>query len=64
MRIITSELDRMDNKLLHDHLIHHNLDYFYVCIVKCIYVGSNYIENILINYQAEKNENRFGIWVS
>ena len=28
----------MDNKLLYDHLIYHNIDYFQVCIVVLIHV--------------------------
>ena len=31
----------MDNKLLCDHLICHNIDYFHVSIVDMIHVGSN-----------------------
>ena len=31
----------MDNKLLYDHLICHNIDYFHVSIVDMIQVGNN-----------------------
>ena len=32
---------KMDNRLLCDHLIYHSIDYFQVCIVDLIRVGSN-----------------------
>ena len=31
----------MDSKLLYNHLINHNIDYFHVCIVDLINVGNN-----------------------
>ena len=34
-------INKMDNKLLYDHLICHNIDYFHVCIVDMIHVGNN-----------------------
>ena len=33
--------NKMDNKLLYDHLICHNIDYFHVSIVEMIQVGNN-----------------------
>ena len=33
--------NKMDNKLLYDHLICHNIDYFHVSIVDMIQVGNN-----------------------
>ena len=35
------KINKMDNKLLHDHLISHNIDYLHVCIVDMIHVGNN-----------------------
>ena len=35
------KINKMDNKLLYDHLIFHNIDYFYACIVDVIHVGNN-----------------------
>ena len=32
------KINKMDNKLLYDHLICHNIDYFHVCIVDMIHV--------------------------
>ena len=34
-------INKMDNKLLYDHLICHNIDYFHMCIVDMINVGNN-----------------------
>ena len=36
-----SVMNKMDNKLLYDHLICHNIDYFHVSIVDMIQVGNN-----------------------
>ena len=35
------KINKMDNKLLYDHLICHNIDYFHVIIVDMIHVGNN-----------------------
>ena len=35
------KINKMDNKLLHDHLICHDIDYVHVCIVDVIRVGNN-----------------------
>ena len=35
------KINKMDNKLLCDHLISHDIDYFHVCIVEMIHVGNN-----------------------
>ena len=35
------KINKMDNKLLYDHLICHNIDYFHVSIVDMIEVGNN-----------------------
>ena len=35
------KINKMDNKLLYDHLICHNIDYFHVSIVDMIHVGNN-----------------------
>ena len=35
------KINKMDNKLLYDHLILHNIYYFHVCIVDMIHVGNN-----------------------
>ena len=53
-------INKMDNELLCDHLICHNIDYFHVCIVEMILVGNN-TESQLDNYLAEKNANGSGI---
>ena len=37
----TGKINKMDNKLLYDHLICHNIDNFHVCIVDMIHVGNN-----------------------
>ena len=34
-------INKMDNKLLYDHLICHNIDYFHVSIVEMMQVGNN-----------------------
>ena len=34
-------INKMDNKLLYDHLICHKIDYFHVSIVDMIHVGNN-----------------------
>ena len=34
-------INKMDNKLLYDHLICHDTDYFHVSIVDMIHVGNN-----------------------
>ena len=34
-------INKMDNKLIYDHLICHDIDYFHVCIVDMIHVGNN-----------------------
>ena len=34
-------INKMDNKLLYDHLISHDIDYFHVSIVDMIHVGNN-----------------------
>ena len=34
-------INKMDNKLLYDHLISHNIDYFHVCIVDMTHVSNN-----------------------
>ena len=34
-------INKMDNKLLYDHLICHDIDYFHVSIVDMIHVGNN-----------------------
>ena len=34
-------INKMDNKLLYDHLISHDIDYFHVCIVDMIHLGNN-----------------------
>ena len=36
-----SMINKMDNKLLYDHLICHDIDYFHMCIVDIIHVGNN-----------------------
>ena len=38
---LTCRSNKMDNKLLYDHLICHNIDYFHVSIVDMIQVGNN-----------------------
>ena len=35
------KINKLDNELLFDHLICHNIDYFHVCIVDMIHVGIN-----------------------
>ena len=35
------KISKMDNKLLYDHLICHDINYFHVCIVDMIHVGNN-----------------------
>ena len=35
------KINKVDNKLLYNRLICHNKDYFHVCIVDMIHVGSN-----------------------
>ena len=35
------KINKMDNKLLYDNLICHNIDYFHVSIVDMIQVGKN-----------------------
>ena len=35
------KINKMDNKLLYDHLICNDIDYFHVCIVDMIQVGNN-----------------------
>ena len=35
------KINKMDNKLLYDHLISHKIDYFHVCIVDINHVGNN-----------------------
>ena len=35
------KINKMDNKLLYDHLISHNIDYFHVYIVDLIHIGNN-----------------------
>ena len=35
------KINKMDNKLLNDNLILHDIDYFHVCIIYMIYVGNN-----------------------
>ena len=35
------KINKMDNKLLYDHLICHNIDYFHVSIVDMIHMGNN-----------------------
>ena len=35
------KINKMDNKLLYEHLIYHNIDYFQVCIVDLIHVDNN-----------------------
>ena len=35
------KINKMDNKLLYDHLICHNIDYFHVSIVDMIQVSNN-----------------------
>ena len=34
-------INKMDSKVLYDHLIHLNMDYFQVCIVDVIHVGND-----------------------
>ena len=35
------KINKMDNKLLCDHLTYHNIDYFHVSIVDMIHIGNN-----------------------
>ena len=35
------KINKMDNKLLYDHLICHSIDYFHVSIVDMIHIGNN-----------------------
>ena len=35
------KINKMDNKLLYDHLICHDIDCFHVCIVDMIHIGNN-----------------------
>ena len=35
------KINKMDSKLLYDHVIYHNIDYFHVRIVDMIHVGNN-----------------------
>ena len=35
------KINKMDNKLLYDHLISHYIDYFHVCIADMIHVSNN-----------------------
>ena len=37
----SGKINKMDNKLLCDHLMCHNMDYFHVCIADMIHVGNN-----------------------
>ena len=34
------KINKMDNELVYDHLICHNIDYFHVCFVDMIHVGN------------------------
>ena len=56
------KINEMDNKLLYDHLICHDIDYFHVSIVDMIHIGNNMNLN-LMNTLAEKSANGFGIYV-
>ena len=53
------KINKMDNKLLCDHLICHNIDYFHVCIVDMIHVSNN-IESQLEELLSKKE--RKWIW--
>ena len=39
-------INKMDNKLLYDHLICHHIDYFHVCIVYMIHIGNNTVSQL------------------
>lgn len=56
------KLSTMDNKLLNDHLIHHNLYYFHVYIVDYVHVANSSSRQQL-HQLIERRENGFGIWV-
>ena len=53
-------INKMDIKLLYDHLICHSIDYFHVCIVDMIHVGNN-TESQLEELLSRKNANGSGI---
>ena len=53
------KINKMDNKLLYDHLICHDIDYFHVSIVDMIHV----LNLNSMNSLAEKSANGFGIYV-
>ena len=53
------KINKMDNKLLYDHLICHDIDYFDVCIVDMICIG-NYTESQLEELLSRKE--RKWIW--
>ena len=53
------KINKMDNKLLYDHLICHNIDYFHVSIVDMIHVGNN-TESQLDEFLSRKE--RKWIW--
>ena len=36
------KIKKIDNKLLYDHLIYHNIDYFQVCNEDLIHLDNNY----------------------
>ena len=52
----TGNINKMDNKLLFDHLICHNIDYLHVCNVDMIHVGKNtesQLEELLIRKERK-----------
>ena len=50
------KINMMDNKLLCDHLICHDMDYFHVCIVDMIHVGNGTESQLeeLLNWKERK----------
>ncbi|KAJ8039742.1 hypothetical protein HOLleu_13841 [Holothuria leucospilota] len=53
------KLSKMDNKLLYDHLIHHNLDYFHVYIVDYVHVANSSRQQL---HQLLNRKERKWIW--
>ena len=51
-------INKMDNKLVYDHLIYHDIDYFHVSIVNMIHVGN--MNHNLMNSLAENSEMDMG----
>ena len=53
------KINKMDNELLYDHLLCHNIDYFHVSIVDMIQVGNN-TESQLVELLSRKERKWIG----